>query len=55
MVAQRKDREDDDRARRRRAAAQRLVRMAVEVPPDPEALSRQLSEAYAPQGLPPRW
>jgi hypothetical protein len=37
---------------RRRQAARVLAAMAVEDVPDPEELSRQLSEAHEPTGLP---
>ena len=42
--------EDAMRARRR-AAVERMARLEVEDPPDPETLSRELEEAYEPGGL----
>lgn len=36
---------------RRLAAVERLARLEVELPPDPETLSRELEEAYEPGGL----
>ena len=36
---------------RRRAAVERMARLEVEDPPDPETLSRELEEAYEPGGL----
>ena len=42
--------EDAMRARRR-AAVERMARLEVEDPLDPETLSRELEEAYEPGGL----
>lgn len=36
---------------RRRAAVERMARLEVEDPPDPDTLSRELEEAYEPGGL----
>ncbi len=36
---------------RRIAAVERMARLEVEVPPDPETLSRELEETYEPGGL----
>ncbi len=36
---------------RRRAAAERLVAMEIDVPLDPDELSRELAGGYAPRGL----
>ncbi len=43
--------EDAMRARRL-AAVERMARLEVELPPDPEKLSRELEETYEPGGLP---
>ena len=43
--------EDAMRARRL-AAVERRARLEVELPPDPEKLSRELEETYEPGGLP---
>ena len=36
---------------RRIAAVERMAQLEVEVPPDPETLSRELEETYEPGGL----
>ena len=43
--------EDAMRARRL-AAVERMARLEVELPPDPDKLSRELEETYEPGGLP---
>ena len=43
---------DDIVQERRRLAASRLIGMNVEVPPDTDALSRELEAAHEPAGLP---
>ena len=42
---------EDAVQRRRQDAVERLVRLEVETPPDPRALSRELEEAHEPGGL----
>ncbi len=37
--------------KRRRQAVERLIRLEVEDPPDPETLSRELEAAHEPGGL----
>ncbi len=42
---------EDIQRTRREAAVERLIALNVEVPPDPETLSRELEAAHEPGGL----
>ena len=42
---------EDVMRERRKRAVERLMRLAVEEPPDPSALSRELEAAHEPGGL----